>query len=292
MSNKDLSPHIRPLPNYVPLPASAFVPEQKHLIGEVELRVFMRIVMKYKLLIAGIAFVCFSLSILYAFLATPLFTATTTVRISAYQPFLSGANIEDALSQTTKDSFYLQTQINEMQSYTLADRVLQNRELKQELFEQNSTGWLTKLSGTQATSEDDYQDTISGYKSTLRELKQYLRLIEIKPQRRTSLVSIVSTTESPELSAKIANAHALEYIDWVRSTRIDQQSDGLKFLNGQADELKQKVVDLEREIADYAETHSIISLNKDENITVQKMAQLDSLLTEATEKRIEAENLY
>src|SRR5690606_7259298 len=116
-----------------------------------------------------------------------------------------------------------------------------------------------------------FEGAASEYRASIERIKAYLNTINVRPIRRTSLVVIEATSENPPFAALIANKHAQSYIDWVRTARVEQQSRGLRFLRGQADELREKVADLEREIADYAEANSIVALNKDENITAQKM---------------------
>jgi capsular exopolysaccharide synthesis family protein len=133
---------------------------------------------------------------------------------------------------------------------------------------------------------------VSTYQASVEDIRSYLGSIDVRPIRRTSLVVIQATSDDPTIAALIASRHSVAYQDWVRTSRMSQQARGLKFLRGQADELREKVVDLEREIADYAEANSIIAVNKDENITAQKLALVSRQLTEATARRIEAENLY
>ncbi|RIL08066.1 MAG: hypothetical protein DCC75_09525 [Proteobacteria bacterium] len=172
--------------------------------------------------------------------------------------------------------------------------MLEQPEIKSALFDTANQGFFGQLFGgdSESKQESDKLDQLAGYKSTVRQIKVYLSTIEIKPVRRTSLVTVEATVSDPRLAALIANRHSESYIDWVRQNRIDQQARGLTFLRAQADELREKVADLERELADYAEANSIVAVNKDENITAQKMSQLNRLLTDATAKRIEAENLY
>ena len=45
----------------------------------------------------------------------------------------------------------------------------------------------------------------------------------------------------------------------------------------------------ERDLATYAEENAIVSLNKDENVTLKKLELLNKFLTEATAERIRVE---
>jgi succinoglycan biosynthesis transport protein ExoP len=267
----------------------------------INLKHYWRVIIKNKKLIIATTLACFLLSLIYAFTATPLYTAQSQIKIGTYQPILTNAKIEDLLQQGSRESNYFDTQVQEITSLSLADQVLRDAKIKSYLTSLSSSGF---FSGSKNSSDDIIKEELtneqinnpvnadSEYQSSYKELKDYLKLVKVSPIRKTSLVNISATLKDPEMSAYMANKHASEYIDWIRFKRMEQQSRGLTFLKMQANELREKVSDLEREMADYAETHSIIALNKDENITVQKMAQLNALLTDATNKRIQYENEY
>lgn len=289
------SPHVRALP---PQLANMDIPRAGDSgIGfqpEAQLREYWRVVYKYRRIIIGIAALAVLLALVYAFTATPRYSAESKIRISTYEPVLTATKIEDMLQQKSKEANYFETQIEEIRSYSLADRVLEDPAIRNAFESKPKAGLLTRLFSFLKSEEEQIPqfDSLSPYKAPIPIIRRYLETIEVKPIRRTSLVVIRATTTNPVLSALIANKHGLSYIDWMRSNRIEQQSRGLVFLRGQADELREKVAGLEREMAEYAEANSIVAVNKDENITAQKMSQLNKLLTEVTAKRIESENLW
>lgn len=292
-TNYDAPSPIRPLPNYVPVPADAFNSSENDLQQRLDLGRLVGVLLRYKMIVLGAFVSCTVLALIYAFTATPLYTASTQIKISTYQPILPATDVESMLMQKSKEADYLETQIKELKSASLADQVLSNNPNFLENLSPQKSGFWKSLFGAASKKEvPQHVDVISGYKHSPSHIKKYLSVIDLSPIRRTSLVQIDAITPDPILSAKIANAHATNYIEWGKINRIKEQSEGLKFLRSQSEELKEKVADLERERAEYAETHSIVALNKDENITVQKMAELDSLLTRSTDGRIEAEKLY
>lgn len=291
MSN--MLPHtpVRSVPDYLPTQADPYQDVALEGNGEeVELRQYLRILIKYRMIIGASLALWVLLALIYAFTATPLYTSSSKVRISSYEPILSATKIEDMLQEKSRENNYLETQLEEMRSYSLADRVLEDPDVKQ-AFEKRSRGVFSTLFWGAGSNEQIDASRSPMYKSTLAEIRRYLDTIKITPVRRTSIVVIEATAKDPASSALLANRHAESYILWVRSTRVEQQSQGLKYLRQQADELREKVAGLERELAEYAEANSIVALNKDENITVQRMSQLSQLLTQATARRIEAENI-
>lgn len=280
---------VRPVPRNLPTEWDGFE-EDLSFDGEVPVREYWRILNKYRTLIALSTVVCLVLAFLYTLLATPLYTASSKIRISTYEPVLAKADIEGVFEEKTKEANYLETQIQEIKSFSLADQVLQNETIRSGLFKKSEPGFLASLFGS--GGEEKVPESLglaSRYSQPIEQIRGYLETISVSPVRRTSLVNISSTTTQPRLAALIANQHALEYIEWVRENRVEQRSRAVTFLKQQAAELRDRVGELEREIADYAEENSIVALNSSENIVAQRMAQLNQLLTSTTARRIEAE---
>jgi polysaccharide biosynthesis transport protein len=259
-----------------------------------QLREYYKVVIRYRTVIAAVTLTFALLSLVYVFTATPRYTASSTLRISTYEPVLLATNIEQMLQQKSQDTAYLETQIQEIKSLSVADKVLEDTAILDSVTRKGKQGFFSKLFAKEKSDLDEgaVGDGVTDYKHSVRDIKNYLDALQVKPLRRTSLVVIESTHESPRMAALMANKHASAYIGWVREVRVRQQSQGMLFLQQQATDLRTKLSDLEREMADYAEENSIIALNKDENIVVQSMASLNRLHTEATAKRIEAENLH
>lgn len=256
--------------------------------AEVPVRQWMRVIWKYRMLCAGGAVLGFLLSLLYVFTVTPRYTARSRIKIGTYEPILASTRVEDVFEQKSKEANYLETQIQEIESLSLADRLLSDPEIRDALEKRAPRGWLGWFRDQRSSGPDG----VSSYKSSLEQMEAYLDRLNVEPVKRTSLVMIEATYDDPQIAAMIANRHASAYIEWVREKRMEQQSRGLVFLRKQAEELREKVADIERDLADYAEANSIVAVNKDENIVVQKMAQLNKLLTETTTRRIEVEKLH
>ncbi|MCI5066238.1 polysaccharide biosynthesis tyrosine autokinase [bacterium] len=263
------------------------------VLSESSLYDYWLVVYKFRILIFVTTVAVTALALLYAFLVTPLYTATSKIRIGTYEPILPATSVEGIYQEKSKEANYLGTQIQQITSFTVGDRVLRDDVIREALRGEGGGSFFSSLFGAsepQSLATRSEQQLI--YEHGVKEIKNYLGLIQVVPVRRTSLVEINATSSSPEVASRMANLHAKEYREWLRESHVKQRSDTLQFLREQATELRQKVSGLEREIADYAEQHSIIAVNRDENITAQRMSQLSELLTEVTANRIEAENRY
>lgn len=300
--HNELSTHIRPIPRHI-------MEEQAYYqsialdsgsgdFNERTLKDYLQLLVKYRWLILTVAAVVFLLTTLYSFLATPMYTATATIKISTYAPLIPGASVEDVMMKQSSETDYLNTQVEILSSLTLANRVMSDGYLGGTLkayFESRRgplsfLGAITELFVGKKNTKQLEED--SSYNFPVHELEAYNSLINISPVRRTSLVKVSATTANPNLSAKIANAHSSEFIELIRSERHQTTLDNLVFLKSQAQELADKVALTERKIAEYAEENAIVSLNKDENIVVKQMAELNTLLTTATASRIKSEAAF
>ncbi|MCB0320646.1 MAG: polysaccharide biosynthesis tyrosine autokinase [Bdellovibrionales bacterium] len=289
---------VRPLPNFLPgAELYGWDDSDSSGRGDSILRDYWGIVVRYRTLIVGVFLATTLIFTIAAFLITPLYVGKSRIRIGTYEPVLTAASVEGVFEEQSKEANYLETQIQEVSSFTMADRVLNKSAVRDRIFSEVAAhqGFFASLFGGSPTSPEEPSKDLevhSIYTQPVDLIEQYLTNLSVRPVRRTSLVEIQFQSENPVTAALIANEHAKEYRDWVRESRVEQRSSTLRFLREQGEDLREKVMDLEREIADYAEENSIVAVNADQNITAQRMSQLNQLLTEVTAKRIEAEKIY
>lgn len=298
--NRQLSPYVRPIPEYL-AESHSYYQDIAAEAGESHsatksVKEYVQFVIKYRWLIIPVWVAIFAVFALYSFLATPLYRATATVRIGTYAPIIRGAGVEDMIARKTTETNYLNTQVEALSGLTLADRVFaapgMRGSLEQYLLKK--TGLLDPIRGLFSGFSSDKKQTVKDgvYQTPLKRLRKYLKLVSISPVRKTSLVRIGALTSDPQLSARIANTHAEQFINLTKEERRQSTLDNLVFLKGQAAELADKVALAERAVAKYAEENAIVSLNKDENITVKQMGELSELLTQATAERVKAESAF
>lgn len=259
---------------------------------------YFQLLVKYRWLVGLVSAVIILLSLIYCILATPRYTGVASIKIGTYAPLLPQASVEDSLRQQTQETDYLNTQVNILSGLTLANRVLSESEISKELIEylERDNFHLSIIEPFinlfHSKAKEENENTDEHYNYPVKLLQKYKALVEIAPVRRTSLVEISVTTENPEFSAKIANAHVTAFIELARSQRQRDTLDNQAFLKEQADELAGKVAQLEQNMSAYAEENAIVSLNENENIVTNRMGELNELLTQATARRIESESRF
>ena len=115
--------------------------------------------------------------------------------------------------------------------------------------------------------------------------KPYIQFVlsglDINPLKNTHLVEISFVSVDPELSSRIANAVANSYMEFNQSARYDTSAQASEFIGTQTTELKKQVSDLEAKLNQYGKENEIIGLDDKENITNQKLGQLNQDVLEA-----------
>lgn len=284
------SPHVR----------ATFEASQQSEINS-PLREYLRIISKSRWVIFITTLVVVVLTSLYSFLATPMFTATSTVEIGTYEPLLPNANVENNINQQTREASYVNTQIARIASLTVADKAFSQGELAQKvrdyfsrasgIFSVFTPVWKRVVPEHKITSKGK-EEPAKSYEHDVTLLRKYVGLLSVEGVKKTSLVKIAVASADPELSAEIANAHAQAFIDLVRSERQNSTIDDLSFLEDQAAELADKVAASERELANYAEKHGIVTVKEDEHVVLKKLELLNELLSNVTAERIQAETAF
>jgi capsular exopolysaccharide synthesis family protein len=121
---------------------------------------------------------------------------------------------------------------------------------------------------------------------------QYLRFLTVTPIRNTRLVDVTFETPDPRLSQQLANAHATAFIQMILENRFNLTEEAQDFLKKKLAELRTKVQKAENAMNQFRREHGIVSLEKGENIVVDRLMDINKELTRVRAERIQAESLY
>jgi len=103
-------------------------------------------------------------------------------------------------------------------------------------------------------------------------------------------VSFEST--DPQLAARVVNAHIATYMDQNLQSRYDATTHASTWLADQLGELKIKVQKAEDARIAYERQNQIWTLDDKQNITTQRLGEVNKELTEAQSERMKKESLY
>ena len=114
----------------------------------------------------------------------------------------------------------------------------------------------------------------------------------VRDVRSTELIEIRFTTPNARLSAFLAGAHVEAYKEALEEARLAAEVTAREFLQVHVGEAKAKLGAAEAALTAFARKHPNITLNQEEKVVAQRMAQQSELLTRAQGERIALETRH
>jgi succinoglycan biosynthesis transport protein ExoP len=240
----------------------------------------------------------------YTFTATPIFEAKTRLLIEAEQQNV--VSFKQVIEEDETKADYYQTQYNILQSRVLARRTLEQLKLwNRQPFGgsgEKKSGIAQAIGALPASvlsifqSGDKNQDSqIAGADETAaqsRAIDTFLSHLTIAPIRNSRLVDVRFQLPDSALATVIVNALAKNYIEQNLEYKFMASKEATDWLGARLVEERKAVERAEAQLQQYREQNDSISLTNRENITVQKLADLNAAVTRAKTERIQKEAVY
>jgi len=284
-----------PPEEYYQLPPPGYYGSSPREEREVNLRDYWKVIRKRQWTIIAFFLIVVVTTAVGTFTMRPIYRGTTTIQINKENPHI--VDFKEIFAVNTMDRDYYQTQYKLLESRNLARRIIEKLNLAKhtEFLPQPQTPfqrWKSKItgffSGLLTSSDGDSAET--DREALL--INALLRKLKIEPMRNTRLVKIHFDSHYPELSSRGANTLATEYIQQNLETRFIATEQAKEWLTGQLEVLKGKVERADEHLQEFASKHDIISLEEKENITMQRLTELNEALTKAESDRIAKEALF
>ncbi|HEV2568142.1 GumC family protein [Sphingomonas sp.] len=258
---------------------------------------YLHLLQRRKWVIIAVLGLSLMAALVVTLLTTPKYTATTRIEISREQKNVT--NVEGIESdQVGRDLEFYQTQYSLLEAESLAERVVRRLRLdRTDSFweahgiDPDQDGVLS--SGPRRSANAERQDKQRAAVQLL------LTNVLISPIRGSSLVDISYTSTSPDMSARIANAWAEEFIAQNIARKFDSTAQARQFLENRLNELRGRLEQSERDLVNYAANQNIITLSsaptengrpaQERTLTSDSLEALNKALVAATADRIAAE---
>jgi len=212
---------------------------------------------------------------LYSFLVEPVYTANGSVWIENNPNILP---FEDV--QTFAPDSSLQSNARLLQSRALAADTIE----KLKLYANPEFAKLPlKVNLSQMPQDPILRERL---------VQAFLKNVTVTVSDRTRLVDVQYSSGSPQLAADILNALIDGYITMIIEKKYAASEQAAEFLSDQAKELRAKIEEKERELNRYGSERDIMPLTAAEAPAVDRIADVDRALTEATFDRINKYNVY
>ncbi len=256
---------------------------------------------KRKWMLIGIIAASLLLGLIATLLATPQYTATSTIEIQReVRNFTNVAGAEADQNAAIDQEFY-QTQYGLLQSRTLAERVAQELRVADDVkfFRQMGSEYTKRW-----FDDDRLIPGASTREQRIREVGDLLlKQVKIRPERLSRLVEISFSSPDPAFSKRVVDTWGTHFIRVTLERRYETTSYARKFLETRLAQLRQRIDESERQLVNYASKEGIVtvpttdtsgqvtsSTGAERPLLSEDLATLNRELTKATADRVLAES--
>ena len=123
-------------------------------------------------------------------------------------------------------------------------------------------------------------------------LRPFRRCLHVQKVRDSHVVTVSFESADAQLSARIANSLADNYIESNFRQKYDATRQASGWMEQQLDELKAKVEKSQQALVDYERRHAIVNISDKQSVVEQRMSDLSRDLTNAQSDRLQKESVY
>ncbi|MEZ5923333.1 MAG: Wzz/FepE/Etk N-terminal domain-containing protein [Hyphomicrobiaceae bacterium] len=219
----------------------------------------LRLLRRRARFIAGVALIGAACGYGVGLLMTPAYEATATVEIDTRRTNIS--DIRDVVSQLDPDSPTIDSQIEIIRSARIIGRVVADLQLAEDPEFQPGPGWRTtirtkldRLLGTRrepTAGEPKTAASVDLDEADVAAVQILRSRVSAERVGGSFLIEIAVRSEDAEKAQAIANAVAEAYVAEQVEVKTDRAKQATLWLDKQAEEMKQKVVEAERLVEAY-----------------------------------------
>lgn len=255
---------------------------------------YLRILTKYKNLIAGFVITALAIAATVTYLITPTYRATVSIQVDREAMKVVKLDNPQPDDVAVGGAEFYQTQYELLASRSLAERVVSNSGLiNNQSFNAPATSLtqmiLGLLTGNHST---DANAALSPDEKQRLVTDQLLRDLIIAPVRGSKIVHLSIDHSNREIAQRLANNYAEAFIADNLDRRFDATSYARKFLEDRLQQLKVKLEDSERLLVKYAQDQGIINVDDNKSLSASDMVDINTKLAEARSDRIKKELLW
>lgn len=240
----------------------------KAVIEEVHLRDYLRVLLVHRWIFAGVLVLVMASVSLYVFLKTPEYRAEGILLIEPTK--LNLTEFKGIYDPTLQ----MGGAMARREFYETQYELIVSRDLLEQTFEKFAFGQHEK------------------FREAKDAIKDFRKLFDVNPVRRSRLVTVSFDWTDPELAARVLDHQMEAYITDYRNRNYGVTTTGLNALREKAEELRPKVEAKSSEIQRFVANAEVVSLEKTENIIIDRLRDISRSLAEVERKRMEYESIY
>jgi len=258
------------------LPAWNLSPHEPHLYD------YLLTLRKHQWLILSFVLAVVTITSIGTFRMQPVYVATSRIEIDRENSNILPFQGTDSFDYMSDLDNYIETQSKILTSETMALQTIRGGVLS------GQTDFASDLSASDALS--------TGSLANMKpppELGSFLASLSVKRVPNSRLMDVSFESTSPLLAAQIVNAHIKNFIEQNFQSRYEATTRASTWLTDQLSELKIRVEKAEDARITYERQNQIWALDGDkQNVTTQRMADLNKELTDVQSERMRKQSLF
>jgi succinoglycan biosynthesis transport protein ExoP len=256
-------------------PAFELSPREPHLYD------YLLILRKHQWLILSFMLAVVTIVAIATFRMQPVYVATARVEIDRENANILPFQGTDSYDFMMDLENYIETQSKILTSETLALQTIRN----------NALSARPEFASPSGPSEAIASGSLANQKRP-PELGEFLGSLSVRRVPNSRLMDVSFESTDPLLAARIVNAHITSYIEQNFRSKYEATSQASTWLTGQLDDLRVKVQHSEDALITYERQNQIWTLDDKQNITTQRLADINRELTDAQNERMKKESLF
>jgi capsular exopolysaccharide synthesis family protein len=262
------------------VPASRFPtwelsPREPHLYD------YLLILRKHQWLILSFMLAVVTIVAIATFRMQPVYIATARIEIDRENANILPFQGSDSYDYMMDLENYIETQSKILTSETLALQTIRNTGLTAR----------PEFSSPGGPSEAMASGSLANQKRP-PELGEFLGSLSVRRVPNSRLMDVSFESTDPQLAAKTVNAHITTYIEQNFRSKYDATTRASTWLSDQLDDLRIKVQKSEDARIAYERQNQIWTLDDKQNITTQRLSDINKEYTEAQSERMKKESLF
>lgn len=257
--------------------------------GDFDLLKYWHVIVKRKWTVLSMFAIVLLTGAMMTMLQTPMYRAAATVQIERQAMRVVNVPGMEPIESPYDYEFY-ETQFQLLRSRSMAEKVAAGLDPEDPVFAvMSAPSPVRKLMQLVLGRAEDAAAKVDPEARRQQLVGLVMGGLSVEPIPRSRLVRILFDSPDAALSAKIANAVAEGFIESNMERRVDNSAYARKFLEDRLEQVKLKLQDSEKALADYAQEQQIINIEGRETLMSNDLGSLRAALTGARQERIDAE---
>jgi len=256
------------------------VPPQESVLRE-----YLRVLIKRKWTVLLCLIGIFTAIAVATFKMTPIYEASGSIAVNKSDPGLVNFKDSGAVSVDYFDPADMDTEVKILESDLLALQVIRQLNLDKRPEFGGKPGSNASLNLT----PDPLQADVARTSSLLSMFRGNLRVVLVPNSR---IIELHFRSPNNDLAATIVNTLATTYVEQNFKTKFESTMQAADWLSKQLVDLQIKVETSQEKLVKYQKEHEILGIDEKQNITTEKLDELNKELTTAESDRMEKESVY